>query len=229
LGSATSIRTGYLETTLQPSVPAGHEREHQELTPLIGRRWAHRNVSGFGFNPVNELIEGTIAVGPYSSSVVVSPDGYVSKARPGQLTPINPESLVHHSALLGNAWPNPIAPSSGLARGIENWADVTRPNEFNGCDTSFLKETAQGVFDRALGFLSLLPKNIPSPQARPSPDGEVGFFWSHKKNRVDAYLDADGNFTWIGKFDDQFVKGGDVEWRGHLPIEFLGMLNHLYA
>jgi hypothetical protein len=124
--------------------------------------------------------------------------------------------------LLGEAWPHHIRLSSDDERGAD-----ARSGRFSAADFSDLLEVDRGAIDRVVACLNLLPTSIPRPQASPSPDGEIGLFWFHNGNRVEAYFDPEGHLTWIGKFDGRFDRGGDVEWNGLLPDAFVRMLTHL--
>lgn len=68
----------------------------------------------------------------------------------------------------------------------------------------------------------------PLSQVTSSDDGEVAFYWFNEGNKVDAYLDSDGFFTWIGKFDGRYERGGDGRWQNKLPSAFVEMLNRLF-
>ena len=125
--------------------------------------------------------------------------------------------------LLGEAWPHHLR----LLRGRD--AVNFRSERFSAADFSDLPEVDRDTVNRAVACLNLLPGQIPRPQASPSPDGEIGLFWFHNNNRVEAYFDHEGHLTWIGKFDGHFDRGGDVDWRGFLPSAFMGMLTSLYS
>jgi hypothetical protein len=139
------------------------------------------------------------------------------------------------NALLGKFWPSTPGTSTRPNPPAETIPSATRSDlkariRGFGAQRVVGESRVEGqTIKRAVLLLDLLPTNLPCPQTSSSPDGEVGFFWFHNGNRVEAYLDGEGNLTWIGKFNGSFDPGGDEEWRGALPADFVGMLNKLYA
>lgn len=76
-------------------------------------------------------------------------------------------------------------------------------------------------------ILELLPASLDIPQISYSDDGEIGLFWFKSGNRVEVYLDSEGHLTWVGKFDQRFESGGDVDWSGTIPVGLIQMLRRL--
>jgi hypothetical protein len=125
------------------------------------------------------------------------------------------------AAFLGTAWPDADCSQSSSSSLSDK---IKQKLESFAHDGTLDRETV----GRAFSLLGLLPQAMATPQASPSSDGEIGFFWFHNGDRVEAYLDPEGHLTWIGKFNNAFDPGGDVEWTNTLPPAFLEMLTRLH-
>lgn len=167
--------------------------------------------------------EGNVSVYAYETTINIP-------SASGSLLTVLQSNAQQPGVILGQAWPHHDESSQRDGPGIRiAKCQDPRPRRFTAADVPNTAEVHSATIARVVACLNLLPDELPAPQLSPSPDGEIGLFWFCGGDRVDAYFDPEGHFTWVGKFNNQFYRGGDLEWQNRLPDDFLRMLNQLYS
>jgi hypothetical protein len=80
----------------------------------------------------------------------------------------------------------------------------------------------------AASLVRNLSERWPAPQVTLSVDGEIGLTWHKAGNRVEVLIDQDIYVVSLGKFDNEYVDGDEVEWGSEAPPGLLQLLGRLY-
>lgn len=81
------------------------------------------------------------------------------------------------------------------------------------------------IIARALAFLSLLPDEVPAPEAMVAADGDAGWFWDSEQVRASVVFTHNDRFAYYGKHMSSNIvaRGTDSAEHVYVPQSLVGL------